>query len=150
MSRPVTMFTGQWADMPLSELAEKAAGWGYDGLELACWGDHLDVRRAADDDDYAEGRKALLAEHGLQLFAISNHLVGQAVCDRIDQRHQAIVPEHVWGDGEPEGVRHRIAAPAAVDRACAGRDGNRACCPDANLPGCEPGMGAVPGFSSRR
>ena len=52
MSRPVTLFTGQWADLPLTELAEKAAAWGYDGLELACWGDHLDVLRAAEDPDY--------------------------------------------------------------------------------------------------
>ena len=34
MSRPVTLFTGQWADLPLAVLAEKAAAWGYDGLEL--------------------------------------------------------------------------------------------------------------------
>src|SRR5690606_23844187 len=100
MSRPVTLFTGQWADLPLDELAPLAREMGYDGLELACWGDHLDVRRAADDDDYAEGRKALLAEHGLQLFAISNHLAGQAVCDPIDERHKAILPSHVWGDGD--------------------------------------------------
>ena len=37
MARPVTLFTGQWADLPLTELAKKASGWGYDGLELACW-----------------------------------------------------------------------------------------------------------------
>jgi sugar phosphate isomerase/epimerase len=82
---------------------------GYDGLELACWGDHLDVRRAAEDADYVEGRRALLAEHDLQLFAIAHHLVGQAVCDPIDERHEDIVPDHVWGDGDPEGVRQRAA-----------------------------------------
>ena len=49
MSRPVTLFTGQWADLPLETLAERAAEWGFDGLELACWGDHMDVARAADD-----------------------------------------------------------------------------------------------------
>ena len=46
MGRPVTLFTGQWADLPLEELAKKAAGFGYDGLELACWGDHFEVDRA--------------------------------------------------------------------------------------------------------
>ncbi len=109
MPRPVTLFTGQWADLPLAELAPLAREMGYDGLELACWGDHLDVRRVLGDAGYAEERKALLAEHGLELFAISNHLVGQAVCDRIDERHQAILPERVWGDGDPAGVQQRAA-----------------------------------------
>jgi sugar phosphate isomerase/epimerase len=109
VSRPVTLFTGQWADLPLTELAEKAAAWGYDGLELACWGDHLDVARAAEDPDYCAGRRELLASHGLDVWAISNHLVGQAVCDPIDERHRAILPAHVWGDGDPEGVQERAA-----------------------------------------
>jgi sugar phosphate isomerase/epimerase len=110
MSRPVTLFTGQWADLPLETIAPKAKAWGYDGLELACWGDHFDVRRAVSEDGYVQGRLDLLAKHGLKVFAISNHLVGQAVCDRIDERHQSIIPPHVWGDGDPEGVRQRAAA----------------------------------------
>ena len=109
MSRPVTLFTGQWADLPLTELAEKAAAWGYDGLELACWGDHFDVPRAAEDPDYCVGKREMLGSHGLDVWAISNHLVGQAVCDLIDERHEAILPERVWGDGDPEGVRRRAA-----------------------------------------
>lgn len=109
MARPVTLFTGQWADLPLETLAEKAASWGFDGLELACWGDHFDVERALSEDGYTEGRRALLAKHGLELHAISNHLVGQAVCDLIDDRHQSIVPPRIWGDGDPEGVRTRAA-----------------------------------------
>ena len=109
MSRPVTLFTGQWADLPLTELAEKAAAWGYDGLELACWGDHLDVLRAAEDPDYCVARREMLQSHGLDLWAISNHLVGQAVCDHIDERHEAILPSRVWGDGDPDGVRARAA-----------------------------------------
>ncbi len=109
MARPVTLFTGQWADLPLAELAPLAKKMGYDGLELACWGDHFDVRKALSEPEYAQGRHELLAEHDLKCYAISNHLVGQAVCDPIDERHQAIVPEHVWGDGDPEGVRQRAA-----------------------------------------
>ncbi|MFA4043362.1 MAG: hypothetical protein HZRFUVUK_000127 [Candidatus Fervidibacterota bacterium] len=105
--RPVTLFTGQWADMPLETLARKASEWGYDGLELACWGDHLDVRKAAEDKNYCEERKQLLARYGLNVWAISNHLVGQAVLDPIDERHKAILPPHVWGDGDPNGVRER-------------------------------------------
>ena len=109
MNRPVTLFTGQWADLPLEVLAEKAAAWGYDGLELACWGDHFDVRAALEDPSYCQGRRDLLAGHGLGVWAISNHLVGQAVCDRIDDRHRAILPARIWGDGDPDGVRRRAA-----------------------------------------
>ena len=109
MSRPVTLFTGQWADLPLEVIAEKAASWGYDGLELACWGDHFDVGRALEEPGYCKGRRALLEQHGLGVWAISNHLVGQAVCDNIDDRHQVILPNRVWGDGNPEGVKRRAA-----------------------------------------
>ena len=108
-ARPVTLFTGQWADLPLETLAQKVSGWGFDGLELACWGDHFEVRRALSEPDYIASRKAILDRYGLKCFAISNHLVGQAVCDPIDARHKEIVPEHVWGDGTPEGVRWRAA-----------------------------------------
>src|SRR5271167_4955732 len=108
MPRHITLFTGQWADLPLDTLAAKAKSFGYDGLELACWGDHFDVVKAQ-DKKYCDDRQALLARHGLKTWAISNHLVGQAVCDLIDERHKAILPAHVWGDGQPEGVRQRAA-----------------------------------------
>lgn len=109
MPRPVTLFTGQWADLPLEKLAAMAADFGYDGLELACWGDHFEVDKALTDDRYCRSRHDLLARHGLKVWAISNHLVGQAVCDPIDERHRAILPARVWGDGTPEGVRRRAA-----------------------------------------
>ena len=109
MPRPVTLFTGQWADLPLTELAAKAGEWGFDGLELACWGDHFDVDAALADDAYCRERRELLERHGLNVWAIGNHLVGQAVCDPIDARHQGVVPPDVWGDGDPEGVRRRAA-----------------------------------------
>jgi sugar phosphate isomerase/epimerase len=109
MARPVTLFTGQWADLPLSELAPLAKDMGYDGLELACWGDHFEVQTALKSKSYVKEKRELLKKHGLECFAISNHLVGQAVCDLIDERHKSIVPAHVWGDGNPEGVRKRAA-----------------------------------------
>jgi len=109
-SRPVTLFTGQWADLPFEEVAALAAGWGYDGLEIAASGDHLDLERADQDDAYLRSRLDVLERHGLGVWAISNHLTGQAVCDDpIDFRHQAIVRPSTWGDGEPEGVRQRAA-----------------------------------------
>ncbi|MDR9419356.1 sugar phosphate isomerase/epimerase family protein [Gracilimonas sp.] len=109
MTRPVTLFTGQWADLSLETLAQKVSEWGYDGLELACWGDHFNVTQALEEDGYCEERKELLAKYDLNVWAISNHLVGQAVCDLIDERHKEILPDHVWGDGDPEGVRTRAA-----------------------------------------
>jgi sugar phosphate isomerase/epimerase len=110
MARPVTLFTGQWADLPLEELAPLAKEMGYDGLELACWGDHFEVDKALKDDGYVERRREILKGNGLECFAIGNHLVGQAVCDfPIDERHRATLPPHVWGDGDPEGVRQRAA-----------------------------------------
>jgi len=109
MGRPVTLFTGQWADLPLADLAATAGGWGFDGLELACWGDHFDVPAALSDDAYCAGRHELLERHGLRCWALGAHLVGQAVCDPIDERHRTVLPEEVWGDGDPEGVRTRAA-----------------------------------------
>ncbi|WP_129667291.1 sugar phosphate isomerase/epimerase family protein [Phytoactinopolyspora endophytica] len=110
MSRPITLFTGQWADLPFDEVARLASEWGYDGLEIACWGDHLDVWRAVEDDAYVQSRLDILDKHGLKVWAISNHLKGQAVCDDpIDIRHRGILPDRIWGDGEPEGVRRRAA-----------------------------------------
>ena len=100
MARHVTLFTGQWADLPLAELAPKASSFGFDGLELACWGDHLDVNRAATDHAYCDEQKALLADHGLGCWAISNHLAGQLVCDPNDDRSDAFAPESVHGDPE--------------------------------------------------
>ena len=110
MPRPVTLFTGQWADLPFEEMCRLASSWGYDGLEIACWGDHFEVDRALNEPDYIQGRHAILKKYNLKVYAISNHLVGQAVCDHpIDERHKGILPPRLWGDGDPEGVRKRCA-----------------------------------------
>jgi len=109
MARPVTLFTGQWADLPINDLVSKVAEFGYDGLELACWGDHFEVGRALAEDDYCSNLRKLLTDAGLNVYAVSSHLVGQAVCDLIDERHKSILPPEIWGDGDPEGVRKRAA-----------------------------------------
>jgi len=109
MSRPVTLFTGQWADLSLAELAPKVKEMGFDGVELACWGDHFDVQAALNEPDYIAKKWELLEANGLTCYAISSHLVGQAVCDCIDARHAAILSPEIYGDGEPEGVRQRAA-----------------------------------------
>jgi sugar phosphate isomerase/epimerase len=120
MARPVTLFTGQWADLSINELAPKAKEMGFDGLELACWGDHFDVDQALASDSYVMDKWKLLLDNGLECFSISNHLVGQAVCDLIDERHKAILSPTIWGDGDPEGVRQR-AALGMIDTAKAAR-----------------------------
>jgi len=100
MARPVTLFTGQWADLPLETLCQKAEKWGYDGLELACWGDHFEVDKALSEEDYCERKWALLKKYNLKCFAISNHLAGQLVCDVLDKRHEMFAPEDTHGDPE--------------------------------------------------
>jgi len=107
MPRPVILFSGQWADLPLEELAQKAGEWGYQGLDLCCWGDHFEVQRAQSETGYCQQKLDLLARYDLQLAVLSNHRVGQAVCDRIEPRHQKILPDYVWGDGAPAGVQTR-------------------------------------------
>lgn len=107
MARPVTLFTGQWADLPLAHMVKLTKQFGYDGIELACWGDHFEVDKAMSQDDYCSKKRALLEANGLQCHAISAHLVGQAVCDIIDERHKLILPDYVWGDGNPAGVNKR-------------------------------------------
>ena len=141
MARPVTLFTGQWADLPFEQICAKAKSFGYEGLELACWGDHFDVEKALKDKNYVKERWDILCSHGLDCFAISMHLVGQAICDNIDARHKSILPEEVWGDGEPESVRKR-AARRMADSAKAARKFMDA---KPDKPGCRkiPGYGAV-------
>ncbi|MEV6790667.1 sugar phosphate isomerase/epimerase family protein [Streptomyces sp. NPDC051320] len=110
MPRPVTLFTGQWADLPFEEVCRLASKWGYDGLEIACWGDHFEVDKALADDTYIPRKQALLEKYRLRCWTLSCHLTGQAVCDHpIDERHRRILPARVWGDGQPEGVRRRAA-----------------------------------------
>ncbi len=107
MGRLVTLFTGQWADLGIEEMCRKTSEFGYDGIELACWGDHFEVDKAMSDDGYCAAKRALLEKYNLKCEAISAHLVGQAICDTIDERHKAILPEYVWGDGDPAGVNER-------------------------------------------
>jgi sugar phosphate isomerase/epimerase len=117
MPRPVTLFTGQWADLPLEDLAKRAKSWGYDGLELACWGDHFDIEKAAGDPAYCEGQREILRRNGLNCWAISAHLQGQLVLDRPDSRGASFAPEPLRGDAEKIrqwGTRQMMLAPQAA------------------------------------
>src|SRR6266581_3799845 len=107
MPRPVILFSGPFADVALDELAPQAGEWGYQGLELACWGDHFEVQRALSEPGYCQKKLELLARADLSVPVLSCHRVGQVVCDLVDARHEALVPDYVWGDGDPAGVRQR-------------------------------------------
>ena len=109
MGRLIALFTGQWADLKSDDMFRKTEEFGYDGVELACWGDHFEVDKALSDENYCAKKREQLERHNLGCQAISAHLVGQAVCDIIDQRHKSIVPDYVWGDGDPAGVNARAA-----------------------------------------
>ena len=104
MARPVTLCTLQWGDLPLDVICGKAKSFGFDGVELGL-PSHLDVRQT--DPEYYRNIKVTLDKYGLQLFCISNHLIGQAICDNIDQRHKSVLPDYIWGDGDPDGVHLR-------------------------------------------
>ena len=101
MSRKVTIFTGQWADLPLETLCQKMQEFGYDGRELACWGDHFDVFKAAESTAYCDEKRALLEKYGLGVWAISNHLAGQLICDPdTDSRSDGFAPPELKGNSE--------------------------------------------------
>ena len=101
MARKATIFTGQWADLPLETVCQKMSSFGYDGLELACWGDHFDVFKAAASTAYCDEKRALLAKYDLDVWAISNHLAGQLICDpNFDSRSDGFAPAECAGNAE--------------------------------------------------
>ena len=103
MSRPVTLFSGQWADMPFEKFCEKVKSFGYDGIEIACWGDHLDLKKAATDPKYVEEHKNILKNFGLKVLAIGTHSIGQCICDSPDPRLGSFAPANIAG--KPEEIR---------------------------------------------
>ena len=64
---------------------------------------------ALTEDGYCAAQRNLLERYELQVHAISAHQVGQAVLDRVDNRHEAVLPPRVWGDGDPDGVNARAS-----------------------------------------
>jgi sugar phosphate isomerase/epimerase len=100
MARPVTLVSGQWADIPFRTFCQKLQGFGYDGVEIASWGNHLDARRAASEPRYVDELKAALSDHGLKAWAVAGHLQGQCVADLWDPRADAFVPPECRGSAE--------------------------------------------------
>lgn len=101
MSRPVTIFTGQFSDMPFEKLCEFAQSCGYEGLELATFGPYLDFEKAAADQAYCDNILATMAKYNLKLWAISGHKEGQLVCDlNNDSRSDGFAPAQYAGNAE--------------------------------------------------
>jgi len=103
MARPITLVGGQWADLPFETLCKKVKSFGYDGIELATWGDQIDAKKAAQDPEYAKERKNTMAKHGLKAWAISGHMAGQCVGDLWDPRLDGFAPSGLAG--QPEKIR---------------------------------------------
>lgn len=102
MSRPVTLFTGQWADLSFEKMCELAADMGYDGLEIAAWGDHFDADKV-NDEGYIQERKEILARYDLDCWAIGSHIIGQCVSATYDRRYDDFAPDELAG--QPEEIR---------------------------------------------
>ncbi|QVL34228.1 sugar phosphate isomerase/epimerase [Telmatocola sphagniphila] len=107
MPQQILLFTNGWTDLALEELSAKASQWGYAGFELTCYPGFIDVGRASSDSSYLSQIRETLSRYDLRIGVVSNHKVSQAICDLIDERHKALLPEVIWGDGKPEGVRKR-------------------------------------------
>ena len=95
MPRPITLFTGQWADLPFETVCAKAKAFGYDGVEIACWGDHFEVDKALESGIY-RATATISWSHGSVLM-ISTHLAGQCVCDRSTSAMPASSPSTADG-----------------------------------------------------
>ncbi len=101
--RPVTLCTAQWADMHFEELCAIASDMGYDGLEIACWGNSLDLDRALEEPDYIPWVKDTLKKHRLVCKAIATHIIGQCVGDAPDPRLNNFAPARLKDN--PQGIR---------------------------------------------
>lgn len=103
MSRLVTLMTCQWADLEMEEMFRLAKDMGYDGVELACWGKHLDLKRAVEDDSYVQEVKDLLKKYDLECHALATHIIGQCVGDYNDPRLDNFAPSSLAG--QPDAIR---------------------------------------------
>ncbi|MDR1620264.1 MAG: sugar phosphate isomerase/epimerase [Clostridiales bacterium] len=96
--RLVTLCCAQWADLEFEELCSLAKSMGYDGLELAAWGNCLDLERVIADEKYVAFIKDTLAKNGLACEAIATHIIGQCVGDAPDPRLNNFAPPQLAND----------------------------------------------------
>lgn len=103
MGRLVTLTTCQWADLDFETLCKTAKEMGYDGLEIACWGNNLDAKRAAEDMEYVSYIRGTLEKYGLVCKALATHIIGQCVGDYNDPRLDNFAPAEL--SGQPDAIR---------------------------------------------
>ena len=101
--RPVTLCTAQWADLSFDVLCKTAVEMGYDGLELALWGNSFDLEKAYVDDNYITYILDTLKKHNLCCVSVATHMYGQCVGDAPDPRLDGFAPAALAG--KPEEIR---------------------------------------------
>ncbi len=103
MSRLLTMMSLQWGDLPLEELFPLVKSMGYEGIELGTVSNHLDLKRAYEDDSYVQYVKDLLDKNGLKCEALCTHVISQCVGDDADPRLNNFAPAELAD--KPEEIR---------------------------------------------
>ncbi len=101
--RIVTLCTCQWADLEFEELCRLARKMGYDGLEIALWGNSFDLERAYKDDKYIPFIQDTLSKYDLVCKAFAAHIIGQCVGDAPDPRLNNFAPAELAD--RPEAIR---------------------------------------------
>ena len=101
--RIVTLCTAQWADLSFEELCKTAASMGYDGIEIATWGNSFDIEKACADQNYIQFTRDTLKKNNLKCKALATHIIGQCVGDAPDPRLDNFAPQSLAG--KPEAIR---------------------------------------------
>ena len=83
----------------LDNLAEWAAGLGYKGVQIPVTDKLIDIKTAAESQDYCDDLRGRLARHGIEPTELATHLQGQlvAVHPAYDQMFDGFAAEHVRG-----------------------------------------------------
>jgi len=101
--RPVTLCTAQWADLSFEELCKTASQMGYEGLEIAVWGNSFDLEKACEDDSYIKYILDTLKKYNLCCHALAAHIYGQCVGDAPDPRLDNFASPDLAG--KPDAIR---------------------------------------------
>ena len=101
MARPVTLFTGQWADLPLEELCQKARTGATTASSSPAGATTSTSARPRPTRPMSANSKRLLAKYGLQVLGDRNHLAGQCVVRRGRPALDGFAPDAV--KGKPRG-----------------------------------------------
>jgi sugar phosphate isomerase/epimerase len=84
----------------LDNLAEWAAGLGYKGVQIPVADKLIDIKTAAESQDYCDDLRGRLARYGIEPTELATHLQGQlvAVHPAYDAMFDGFAAEHVRGN----------------------------------------------------